>query len=121
MTQSMPRTSAEPLMDSAEYQILRPDGTLHERSGAAVDDEVLLEGMRWSSFGGATAHGVTLESLAAAGHDTAGLEGHFRSIFSAAVACLALSWSFLLAMEERPLRAAAPSSAEAGVVPVPAE
>jgi len=72
-------------------------------------------------FGGAAAHGVTLESLAAAGRNLAGLEEHFRWIFSCAVACLALSWSFLVAMEERPLRTAAAPSAPASAVPVPAE
>ncbi|MBV8837322.1 MAG: hypothetical protein JO000_12340 [Alphaproteobacteria bacterium] len=71
-------------------------------------------------FGGATTHGVTLDSLAGAGRNVAGLEEHFRWIFSAAIACLALSWSFLVAMEERPLRAAAPAG-ESGVVPVAAE
>jgi EmrB/QacA subfamily drug resistance transporter len=70
-------------------------------------------------FGGATAHGVTLDSLAA-GHDTAMLATHFRWIFSAAVACLALSWSFLVAMEERPLRADT-RGAEVAAVAVPAE
>ena len=68
-------------------------------------------------FGGAAAHGVTLDSLAGAGRNIAGLEEHFRWVFSAAVACLALSWCFLVAMEERPLREAG----EAGAVPVPAE
>lgn len=71
-------------------------------------------------FGGAANHGVTLESLTAAGHNVASLDEHFRWIFSAAIACLALSWSFLVAMEERPLRAAAPAG-EGGAVPVPAE
>jgi MFS family permease len=71
-------------------------------------------------FGGATGHGVTLESLAAAGRDTAALEEHFRWIFSAAAACLALSFAFLVAMEERPLRADA-RPAEADTVAVPAE
>ena len=67
-------------------------------------------------FGGATAHGVTLESLAA-GRDAAALAAHFRWIFSAAVACLALSWAFLAAMEERPLRSDARESADAVAVP----
>src|SRR5262249_54313523 len=72
-------------------------------------------------FGGATAHGVTLESLsvAGAGRDVMGLAQHFRWIFSAAVACLALSCSFLAVMEERPLRTGA--APEADAVPVPAE
>jgi EmrB/QacA subfamily drug resistance transporter len=56
-------------------------------------------------FGGAGAQGVTLEQLAS-GRDAA-LEGHFRLIFALAAACLALSWVFLLAMEERPLRTGA--------------
>jgi EmrB/QacA subfamily drug resistance transporter len=73
-------------------------------------------------FGGATAHGVTLESLQAAGHDTAMFAEHFRWIFAAAVACLALSWSFLIAMEERPLRADTRASEKTdGAVAVPAE
>jgi EmrB/QacA subfamily drug resistance transporter len=72
-------------------------------------------------FGGATAHGVTLETLAAAGSNLAGLEEHFRWIFSAAAACLALSWCFLVAMEERPLRAGAAPTVQPDAVPVPAE
>jgi hypothetical protein len=73
-------------------------------------------------FGGATAHGVTLESLSVAGpgHDVTALAEHFRWIFSAATACLALSCSFLAAMEERPLRSAVTPAAE-DAVPVPAE
>ena len=73
-------------------------------------------------FGGATAHGVTLESLSVSGpgHDVTALAEHFRWIFSAAVACRALSCSFLAAMEERPLRAAVTPDAE-DAVPVPAE
>jgi EmrB/QacA subfamily drug resistance transporter len=71
-------------------------------------------------FGGATAHGVTLESLAVTGHDTAALEEHFRWIFSVAAACLALSWTLLVAMEERPLRTDV-RTAEASTVAVPAE
>jgi EmrB/QacA subfamily drug resistance transporter len=67
-------------------------------------------------FGGAGPQGVTLEQLAA-GRDAA-LEGHFRLIFAVAAACLALSWAFLLAMEERPLRT---SAAPEGAAAVPAE
>jgi EmrB/QacA subfamily drug resistance transporter len=52
---------------------------------------------------GARAHGVTLESLAAAGNNAATLGDQFRWIFAASAACLAVSWLFLLAMEERPL------------------
>jgi EmrB/QacA subfamily drug resistance transporter len=66
-------------------------------------------------FGG-SGHGVTLESLMAAG-DSAALEGHFRMIFAAAAACLAVSWLFLLAMEERPLR----TGVAVDAVAVPAE
>jgi pyruvate dehydrogenase E1 component alpha subunit len=47
MTQSMRRTSLEALADLAEYQLLRPDGTLREASSKPVEDEVVLEGMRW--------------------------------------------------------------------------
>src|ERR1041384_8096413 len=64
-------------------------------------------------FGGGATQGVTLEQLAA-GRDAA-LEGPFRLIFAVAAACLALSWVFLLAMEERPLRTGAAPEA------VPAE
>jgi hypothetical protein len=66
-------------------------------------------------FGGAGAKGVTLESLAA-GH-AAALEGHFRWMFAAAAACLALSWVFLLAMEERPLKTGATREGELSAVP----
>jgi len=59
---------------------------------------------------------MTLESLVAAGHSAA-LEGPFRAIFAAAAACLAVSWLFLLAMEERPLRTGVAPDA----VAVPAE
>jgi MFS family permease len=65
------------------------------------------------------AHGVTLEALAAAGHNAASLAGHFRWIFATAAACLSLSWLLLIAMEERPLRADAPRMPDA--VPAPAE
>jgi EmrB/QacA subfamily drug resistance transporter len=70
-------------------------------------------------FGGATAHGVTLDSLsvAAGGRDVMALAEHFRWIFAAATACLALSCSFLAAMEERPLRAGATPAADAVAVP----
>jgi EmrB/QacA subfamily drug resistance transporter len=70
-------------------------------------------------FGGATAKGVTLESFAAAAQNAAALEGHFRWIFAAAALCLALSWVFLLAMEERPLRTGA--TREGDPLAVPAE
>jgi len=75
-------------------------------------------------FGGAGvesggAQGVTLEALAAAGHNAASLAGHFRWIFAVAAGCLGLSWLLLMAMEERPLRADAPRMADA--VPAPAE
>jgi hypothetical protein len=65
------------------------------------------------------AHGVTLEALAAAGHNAASLAGHFRWIFAAAAMCLSVSWLLLIAMEERPLRADAPRVLDA--VPAPAE
>ena len=65
-------------------------------------------------FGGAK--GVTLETIAAG--NAAALEGHFRWIFAAAALCLALSWLFLLAMEERPLRTGA---AQRDPLAVPAE
>jgi MFS family permease len=68
-------------------------------------------------FGG-RAQGLTLEQLAT-GHDTAALAGHFRWIFAAAALCLALSWSFLLAMEERPLKTGAMREGE--LLAVPAE
>jgi EmrB/QacA subfamily drug resistance transporter len=51
-------------------------------------------------FGGAGAHGVTVESLQ--GHSAAA--EHFRWIFAAAALSLLVSWLLLLAMEERPLR-----------------
>ena len=65
-------------------------------------------------FGGAK--GVTLETIAAAA--SAALAGHFRWIFAAAALCLAVSWLFLLAMEERPLRTHA---REGDALAVPAE
>jgi EmrB/QacA subfamily drug resistance transporter len=68
-------------------------------------------------FGGAGQKGVTPDMLGAAGH--AALEGHFRLIFAAAAACLALAWVLLLVMEERPLRTA--PMREEGAVAVPAE
>src|SRR6185436_871104 len=45
------------------------------------------------------------------------LEGHFRWIFAAAALCLAVSWLFLLAMEERPLRTHAASDGDPLAVP----
>jgi len=68
-------------------------------------------------FGGAGPKG--LETIAASGRAAATLEGHFRWIFAAAALCLALSWLFLLAMEERPLRAGA--AREGDAIAVPAE
>jgi hypothetical protein len=68
-------------------------------------------------FGGAK--GVTLETLAASGNATA-LESHFRWIFAAAALCLAVSWLFLLAMEERPLRTHA-AARDGDPLAVPAE
>jgi EmrB/QacA subfamily drug resistance transporter len=68
-------------------------------------------------FGGAGPHGMTLESLVAAGHNAAAVEGHFRWIFAAAATCLAASWMFLLAMEERPLRTGVAPAADAVAVP----
>ncbi len=69
-------------------------------------------------FGGAASHGVTLEQLTASGHDTASLAVHFRWVFTAATLCMIVSFVFLVAMEERPLRTgAAPDDA----VAVPAE
>ena len=64
-------------------------------------------------FGGAK--GVTLETIAAG--NSAALEGHFRWIFAAAALCLALSWVFLLAMEERPLRTGATRDGDPLAVP----
>jgi hypothetical protein len=66
-------------------------------------------------FGGAGTgtHGVTLESLSAAGHNADALAGHFRWIYATAAACLALSWLLLIAMEQRPLRTGAPASVPA--------
>jgi EmrB/QacA subfamily drug resistance transporter len=63
-------------------------------------------------FGGST-HGVTLEALHAG--QSAALVGHFRWLFAAAAVALALSWLFLLAMEERPLRSGAARDGEAAV------
>jgi MFS family permease len=68
---------------------------------------------------GGGAHGVTLEALAAAGHNAVSLAEHFRWVFGAAVVCLCISWLLLVAMEERPLRADAPLMPDA--VPAPAE
>jgi EmrB/QacA subfamily drug resistance transporter len=68
---------------------------------------------------GGGAHGVTLEALAAAGHNAISLAEHFRWVFGAAVVCLCISWLLLVAMEERPLRADAPLMPDA--VPAPAE
>jgi len=64
-------------------------------------------------FGGAK--GVTLETIAAG--NNAALEGHFRWIFAAAALCLAVSWLFLLAMEERPLRTGAMRDGDPLAVP----
>ncbi len=61
--------------------------------------------------------GVTLETIAA--RNGAALEGHFRWIFAAAAFCLAVSWLFLLAMEERPLQTGA--AREGDPLAVPAE
>jgi MFS family permease len=69
-------------------------------------------------FGGASQKGVTLEMLGAAGRNAA-LEDHFRVIFAAAAACLALAWVLLLVMEERPLRTG--PMREGDAVAVPAE
>ena len=66
-------------------------------------------------FGGTK--GVTLETIAA--RNGAALEGHFRWVFAAAALCLAISWLFLLAMEERPLRTHA--TREGDPLAVPAE
>jgi EmrB/QacA subfamily drug resistance transporter len=71
-------------------------------------------------FGGAGAKGVTLEALAASVNAAALLAGHFRWIFAAAALCLALSWLFLLAMEERPLRTHA-AARDGDPLAVPAE
>jgi hypothetical protein len=68
-------------------------------------------------FGGAGPHGMTPETLAAAGENAGALEGHFRWIFAAAATCLVLSWAFLLAMEERPLRSGVAPAADAVAVP----
>jgi EmrB/QacA subfamily drug resistance transporter len=65
-------------------------------------------------FGGAGAQGAT--SLDAAGQMA--LEGHFRPIFATAAACLAIGWTLLLVMEERPLRT---GPARERIVGVPAE
>jgi len=66
-------------------------------------------------FGGAK--GVTLETIAASGRAAVTLEGHFRWIFAAAALCLAVSWLFLLAMEERPLRTGAMRDGDPLAVP----
>jgi len=66
-------------------------------------------------FGGAK--GVTLETIAASGGAAAALAGHFRWVFAAAALCLALSWVFLMAMEERPLRTGAARERDALAVP----
>ena len=47
----------------------------------------------------------------------AALAGHFRWIFAAAALCLAVSWLFLLAMEQRPLRTGAAREGDALAVP----
>ena len=68
-------------------------------------------------FGGMSGHGVTLDTIAT-GVDNSAAAAHFHWIFAAAAACLALSWLFMLAMEERPLRSGAqPASADAVAVP----
>ena len=74
----------------------------------------------FGGVGGTGGQGLTLQSLAAAGHNAAALEGHFRWIYAAAVVCLTLSFGLLAAMEERPLRAAAPALPNDAVA-VPAE
>jgi EmrB/QacA subfamily drug resistance transporter len=61
---------------------------------------------------GAGRPGLTLENLAGAGQDAAALAGTFRWVFLAAAAGLAAALGFLLAMEERPLRGAAPPPAD---------
>jgi hypothetical protein len=68
------------------------------------------------SCSAAARQGLSLEQLAAAGHDTASLAGRFRWIFAAAM-CLVVSWSFLLAMEERPLKTGAMREGELSAVP----
>jgi MFS family permease len=69
-------------------------------------------------FGGVSgASGVTLETLS---HNASPeLALHFRYVFAVAAFCLALSFFFLLAMEERPLRATV--AHEPDPIPVPAE
>jgi pyruvate dehydrogenase E1 component alpha subunit len=47
MTQSTSRTSVEPLEGPEVHQVLRPDGILREGCSQTIEDEVLLEGMRW--------------------------------------------------------------------------
>jgi MFS family permease len=69
-------------------------------------------------FGGVSgASGVTLETLSH--HASPELATHFRYVFGVAALCLALSFSFLLAMEERPLRSGPPQAPDPA--PVPAE
>jgi len=70
-------------------------------------------------FGGVSGRGVTLETIAT-GADAGASAAHFHWIFAAAAACLAISFLFMLAMEERPLRASAPP-ASADAIAVPAE
>ena len=67
-------------------------------------------------FGGASAKGAPLDHLFASSA-AAALEGHFRIVFAAAAGCIVTSCAFLLAMEERPLRAGPVAPAH----PVPAE
>src|SRR5215467_13086110 len=47
MTQSMRSTAADAGADPQVYQLLRPDGTLRSECSQPVDEDVLLDGMRW--------------------------------------------------------------------------
>ena len=67
-------------------------------------------------FGGVSGRGVSLETIAAgAGRDAA--SAHFHWIFGAAATCLAISWLFMLMMEERPLRVGVHAADDAMAVP----
>jgi MFS family permease len=64
-------------------------------------------------FGGVSGRGVTLETIAA--NAALASAAQFRWIFAVAAACLFVSWLFMLVMEERPLRVAAPAKDAAAV------
>ena len=64
-------------------------------------------------FGGVSGRGVTLETMAKTSGPASAAQFHW--IFSAACLCIALSWVFMLVMEERPLRVGAPARDAASV------